>query len=433
MTTLKVNKLKGSIKIVGDKSISHRALILSAMSIGKSEIFNILESEDVTATANVLKKLGIKIRKLSDKWVIYGNGTNGFFQPNQALDCGNSGTTARLMLGAVSTNPIYCTFIGDESLTKRPMSRVTDYLKKIGCDVSLTNNKHFPLTIKGSQINLPLTHKITKPSAQIKSAIILAALNIDGETSIIEPKTTRDHTELLLKYLNVKYRKQKIPSGGQKIIFNGPYEIRAKNINVAGDPSSSAFWVVGALITPNSKIKLLNVSLNKTRIAYIQILKKMGGKIKIKKLKKISGEIVGSIQVEYSKLKGINIPAKLSPYLIDEYPILSIAAAVAKGKTKMQGLTELKYKESNRIKSINENLKKCGIDSQVNKDNITINGSQKILSSNKKIKTYGDHRIAMSFSILSLITKNPLQIDNEECIKISYPNFKKDLNKLIHK
>ena len=433
MTTLKVNKLKGSIKIVGDKSISHRALILSAMSIGKSEIFNILESEDVTATANVLKKLGIKIRKLSDKWVIYGNGTNGFFQPNQALDCGNSGTTARLMLGAVSTNPIYCTFIGDESLTKRPMARVTDYLKKIGCEVSLTNNEHFPLTIKGSQINLPLTHKITKPSAQIKSAIILAALNIDGETSIIEPKTTRDHTELLLKYLNVKYRKQKIPSGGQKIIFNGPYEIRAKNINVAGDPSSSAFWVVGALITPNSKIKLLNVSLNKTRIAYIQILKKMGGKIKIKKLKKTSGEIVGSIQVEYSKLKGINIPAKLSPYLIDEYPILSIAAAVAKGKTKMQGLTELKYKESNRIKSINENLRKCGIDSQVNKDNITINGSQKILSSNKKIKTYGDHRIAMSFSILSLITKNPLQIDNEECIKISYPNFKKDLNKLIHK
>jgi 3-phosphoshikimate 1-carboxyvinyltransferase len=159
----------------------------------------------------------------------------------------------------------------------------------------------------------------------------------------------------------------------------------------------------------------------------------MGGKIKIKKLKKTSGEIVGSIQVEYSKLKGINIPAKLSPYLIDEYPILSIAAAVAKGKTKMQGLTELKYKESNRIKSINENLRKCGIDSQVNKDNITINGSRKILSSNKKIKTYGDHRIAMSFSILSLITKNPLQIDNEECIKISYPNFKKDLNKLIHK
>jgi len=244
---------------------------------------------------------------------VIGNGTNGYIQPSEALDCGNSGTTARLMLGAVSTNPIFCTFIGDKSLSKRPMTRVTNFLNKVGAETVLTNKDYFPMTISGAEDPLPLHHRITKASAQIKTALILAALNIMGKTSIIETRKTRDHTEILLKYLKVKFKVIKQKDNATKLVFNGPYEIEAKNIFVAGDPSSAAFFIVAALIVPNSKIILKNVCLNKTRIEYISILKKMGAKIKVKKGKTRSGELIGSIQVEYSKLKAVNIPKRLSP------------------------------------------------------------------------------------------------------------------------
>ena len=433
MTKQKIKKLRGTLRIIGDKSISHRALILSSICIGRSEIRNLLESEDVISTVNVLKDLGIKIVKEKNKWVVYGNGTNGFIQPKKVLDCGNSGTTARLMLGAVSTNPIYCTFIGDKSLSNRPMRRVTDYLEKIGCKVNLTNKEHLPLTIKGSQFNLPLIHKISKPSAQIKSAIILAALNTEGKTTIIEPKKTRNHTELLLKYLSVNYKDLKISSGGKKLIFDGPYEIKSKNIYVPGDPSSAAFIVVGALITPNSKIKLLDVSLNKTRVTYLSILKKMGGKIKIDKTKIRSGEQLGTITVETSNLKGITISSNLSPYLIDEYPILSIAASRAKGITYMKGLDELRHKESDRIKSIVGMLKSFGIMTEIKKNDIKIYGSpSKEVNCKKTIKVYSDHRIALSASILGIISNNSVKLDDKgKSMATSYPNFKKDLKEIL--
>ncbi len=433
MTKQKIKKLSGTISLVGDKSISHRALILSSMSSGKSEISNLLESEDIMNTMNILKDLGIKIVKKERKWVVYGNGTNGFMQPKKALDCGNSGTTARLLLGAVSTNPIYCTFIGDKSLSNRPMRRITDYLERIGSKVSLTNKENLPLTIKGSNISLPLTHKMTKPSAQIKTAIILAALNISGETTIIEPRQTRDHTELLLKYLRVKYKNKKIISGGNKLTFNGPYEIKSKNIYIPGDPSSAAFIIVGALITPNSKIKLSNILLNKTRIAYLSILKKMGGKIKIKKTKIRSGEQLGTITVSSSSLKGITIPSGLSPYLIDEYPILSVAASRAKGITYMNGLDELRYKESDRIKSIVGMLKSFGIKTKTKKNDIKIYGSSSAeISCNSIVKVYSDHRIALSASILGIVSNNSVKLDDGgRSMATSYPNFKNDLKKII--
>ena len=280
---------------------------------------------------------------------------------------------------------------------------------------------------------MPLIHEISKPSAQIKSAIILAALNTHGETTIVEPKQTRDHTELLLKYLKVNYKNQKINSGGRKLIFNGPYEIKSKNLHVPGDPSSAAFIVVGALITPNSNIKLLDVSLNKTRITYLSILKKMGGKIKIKKTKIRSGEQLGTIAVSASSLKGITIPAKLSPYLIDEYPILSIAASQAKGITYMKGLDELRHKESDRIKSIVEMLKSFGINTKIKKNDIKIYGSgSKEVKCNKTIKVYSDHRIALSASILGIISSNSVKLDDGgKSMSTSYPNFKNDLKKLI--
>ena len=423
-------KLKGSLQISGDKSISHRSLILSSMALGEAKITNLLESEDTLSTIKILKALSIQIKKVKEDWIVIGNGTNGYIQPSEALDCGNSGTTARLMLGAVSTNPIFCTFIGDKSLSKRPMTRVTNFLNTVGAETVLTNKDYFPMTINGVEDPLPLHHKITKASAQIKTALILAALNIMGRTSIIETRKTRDHTEILLKYLKVKFKIIKQKDNATKLVFNGPYEIEAKNIFVAGDPSSAAFFIVAALIVPNSKIILKNVCLNKTRIEYISILKKMGAKIKVEKGKTRSGELIGSIQVEYSKLKAVNIPKKLSPYLIDEYPILSIAASVAKGTTKMNGLEELRYKESDRIKSIHENLKKLKINCSVKKDDISITGSTINPNGGVKIKTFGDHRIAMSFKVMSLICDKQLSFDDLECINISYPDFNKHLNSL---
>lgn len=428
-----MQKLKGSLRISGDKSVSHRALILSAMSTGKAKITNLLESDDVLRTLKILRELGIKIKKSKDCWYVYGNGTNGFIEPNKALDCGNSGTTARLMIGAVSSNPIKCLFIGDESLSKRSMSRVTSYLEAIGLEVNITNKDFLPVIIHGSENLLPTTHKIEKASAQIKSALILAGLNIHGKTRIIEKTNTRDHTERLMKYLNIDFNIKKLKSGAKEIELNGPYEIKSKDIEVASDPSSASFFIVGALITPGSKILLKNIMINPTRIAFIKILRKMGGKIKVKKNRKICGEDVGNITAEFSNLKGIIIPSNLSASLIDEYPILSIAASQARGKTVMKGLDELRYKESDRIKSISLNLRKIGINVFIDKNDLTIQSANKKIKNTIIIKTYGDHRIAMSFSILNLIFNNRLKIDNKDCISISYPEFEKHLQSLLVK
>ena len=427
-------KLKGSIKISGDKSISHRALIFASLSTGKVKISNLLESDDVMRTLKILKELGIKIIKKKTQWIVYGNGTGGYIQPAQVLDCGNSGTTSRLMMGAVSSNPISCTFIGDNSLSKRSMSRLSIFLEKMGADIKLTKKDFLPLHIKGDINLIPMEHVMQKASAQVKSAIILSALNLRGKTRIIEKRNTRDHTERLMRYLKINFKKKILGKSSTSIELNGPYEIKPRDIIVASDPSSAAFFIVGALIIPDSEITLKNVALNRSRIAFIDVLKKMGGKIKVKRTKTVSGENVGDINVMYSLLKSTTIKASLSPYLIDEYPILSIAASQAKGVTVMRGLSELRHKESDRINSIITNLSRIGFKVVSKKDDISIKGEKKInIISQKKIKTYGDHRIAMSFSILGLLFKNKLSIDDESCISISYPDFKKHLKKLSSK
>ena len=428
-----MHKLYGSLKIPGDKSISHRALIMSSMSLGKSEIINLLEADDIKSTIRILKQLGIKILKKGDKWFVFGNGTNGFMQPKKILNAQNSGTSARTLIGAVSSNPISCTFTGDKSLNKRSMSRVTIYLEKLGAKIKLTNKDFLPLVIDGNQNLIPQKIVIEKPSAQIKTSLIFAGLNMKGKLTIIEKVKTRDHTEKLLTYLNIKHKKRIYKNGSHSIELNGPYEITSKNIQVAGDPSSAAFFVVGALITPNSNIVLENVLLNPTRIAYIKVLKKMGGNIKIKKTKKISGEDCGSIHVKYSKLRGIKIKKSLSPLLIDEYPILSIAACFAKGNTVMEGLDELRHKESDRVNSIVSNLKRVGVKVSNTKDKIMISGNDEILKKKCFIKSYNDHRISCAFMVLNLLHGNKLEIDNEKCVSVSYPDFKRDLNKLKKK
>ncbi len=401
------------------------------MSIGKTNISNLLESKDVLSTIKVLRYLGIKIKKNKKKWEVRGHGTSGYLEPKKLLNCGNSGTTARLMIGAVASNPISCTFVGDDSLSNRSMSRVTNYLEKIGTEIQLTKKDYLPLYIKGNDNLLPKIHKMKKSSAQVKSAIMLAGLNIRGKTKIIENKPTRDHTEKLLKYLNVKFNLKKLKNGGSEITLNGPYEIKPKNLFVSGDPSSAAFFIVGALIIPDSKITLKDVMLNPTRIAFVNILRKMGGKIKIGKRRKRCGEEIGNIEVRYSKLKGITINSSLSPLLIDEYPILSIAATQASGKTIMKGLSELRHKESDRINSIVYNLKKLKFNIKSEGNNIIITGKKKSLTNKALIKTFDDHRIAMSFSILNVIYSGALKIDNPKCISISYPDFNMHLKKLL--
>ncbi len=424
-------KLKGSIKISGDKSISHRALIFASLCTGQVKISNLLESDDVMRTLNILRELGIKINKKQNDWFVNGNGTGGYIQPSHALDCGNSGTTSRLMMGAVSSNPIKCTFIGDHSLSKRSMSRLSIYLEKMGAEIALTKKDFLPLQINGDVNLVPMKHVMEKASAQVKSAILLSALNLSGKTTVIEKRNTRDHTERLMSFLKIKFKKKILNKNSTSIELNGPCEIKPKNITVASDPSSAAFFIVGALIVPKSHITLKNIALNETRIAFIKVLKKMGGKINVKKTKTISGEDVGEIIVSHSLLKGVKIKSSLSPYLIDEYPILSIAASQAKGLTIMQGLSELRHKESDRIKSITKNLSKIGFKVTSKYDDIYIEGTEDIkLNSKKIIKTYGDHRIAMSFTILSLLYENKIIIDNESCISISYPSFKKHLNRL---
>tara|TARA_Y100000816_G_C26005478_1_gene525470 strand:- start:131 stop:1066 length:936 start_codon:yes stop_codon:yes gene_type:complete len=311
------------------------------------------------------------------------------------------------------------------------MSRVTQHLEKIGATVHLTKKDYLPLIMYGSDQLLPIEHKIQKASAQIKSALILAALNIHGRTKIVEKTPTRDHTERLLKYLNVNFKIKEQKNNAKQIELNGPYEIKAKNIEVAGDPSSASFFIVGALILSGSKITLENIMLNPTRIEFIKILKRMGGKIRVRKIKKTCGEDIGNITVEYSKLKGITIPASLSAFLIDEYPILSIAASQAVGKTEMKGLDELRHKESDRINSILFNFKKIGIPIKEINNSLIINGKNLKIRKKIKIKSFNDHRIAMAFSILSILYENRLKIDNKKCIAISYPDFMKDLNFLL--
>ena len=313
------------------------------------------------------------------------------------------------------------------------MSRVTKYLEDIGTEVNITKKDYLPLMIHGNENLLPVTHHIQKASAQIKSALILASLNIHGKTKIVEKTLTRDHTERMMKYLNINFKIKKLNNGSRIIELNGPYEINSKDIEVVSDPSSASFFIVGALIAPGSKVMLKKYNDESNSNCVLKNIKENGRKDKNKKTKNISGEEVGSITAEYSKLKGVNIPSKLSAMLIDEYPILSIAACQAKGKTVMKGLDELRHKESDRINSIVTNFKKIGFKITNKKNDLIIYGKDIKIKKNIKIKTFDDHRIAMSFSILNIIYDNYLNIDNKDCISISYPHFEKHLNSLTVK
>ena len=426
----KLPKFIGTINIPGDKSISHRALIIGSQATGIVKVSNLLESADVFSTMNALRKFGVHITKRGKDYHVYGLVVGGLREYNGTINCGNSGTTARLMMGLLSTYPITINFIGDKSLSKRPMARVINLLREFGANALPENKNTMPFKFLGSYIGLQNDQKLNVPSAQLKSAWCLAALNTKGISTLEERFETRDHTEIMLKYLNANIKVKK--SKNKKIIsIFGKTPIDAKDISVPGDISSAAFMIILALISKNSTVTIKNVLLNQTRTGILDVLKKMKAKITIKNKKTICGEVVGDIEAKSSNLKATVVSEKMAPRLIDEYPILFIAACFAKGTSNFKGIEELRVKESDRIKSMEDGLKPLGVKISSTKSTAKITGTNSFkLNKQIKIDAKGDHRIAMSFYVLSQVLNKSFKIKDFNYVKTSFPSFTKTINQL---
>ena len=419
--------LLGSIEVPGDKSISHRALILGALAIGKTKITGLLEGEDVIATAVAMRQLGAIIEPGQKdgfrNWTVIGRGVGGLSEPEQILNMGNSGTAARLLLGLLATHSFETTMIGDKSLSSRPMERVMAPLRDIGCNFISRSGGKLPITTIGTINALPSDLTLKIPSAQIKSALLLAGLNSPGITRIIEKNPSRDHTEKMLKYFGAEIDVIINDDGSREILLKGYPELEGKNLNIPGDISSAAFLIVAAVITPGSDLTLKNIGINPLRVGLLDSLREMGANITIHNVKNSINEPSADIHVVHSPLNGVVIPSSRAPMMIDEYPILSIAASVAEGETSFEGIGELRVKESDRLKAISEGLEVCGIKIHSTKTSLRIFGRGSPPLGNGLVHSYLDHRIAMSFLILGLVSDNPIEIDDESPIKTSFPNF----------
>ena len=422
--------LKGIITPPGDKSISHRALLFSSLALGKSEISNLLHSEDVLNMVKALKLLGIKITKINNIFYVIGSGLTGFNIPKKHIDCGNSGTLARILIGAIGGSEIFVTLTGDESLRTRPMNRVIKPLEKMGINFHSSNGL-LPLIVYGTNEILPIKYNSPISSAQVKTSILLAGLNAQGTSEIIEPYTSRDHSENLLKYFgaNIKYNSK--TSGKNKVLITGGNTLKSCSIEIPGDISSAAFIIIAAIIIPGSDIIVKNVGINYFRKGVLEALEKMGAKISIEnKFTNNFNEPVADISAKYSKIKGITLDSTYSSRLIDEYPILAIAAAVASGKSVFKGLSELRHKESDRFNGIIDGLKASGIKVEAKNDDIVIYGNLSRIKGGITINCQYDHRIAMSFLVLGAVAENPIKVIGCNSISTSYPNFISELNSM---
>ena len=417
--------LRGEVRVPGDKSISHRALILGSLTIGETTVDGLLDSEDVLSTANAISALGAKVYiKKPGICTIKGVGVGGFKEPDNIIDCGNSGTSARLLLGAVSTNPIKVTFTGDGSLRERPMDRVVVPLTKFGATFSCNLGNKLPINVVGSDQSIPIRYELPVPSAQVKSAILLAGLNTRGRTTVVEREATRDHTEKMLKAFGVNVIIDKREQFSE-ISVDGFPRLKPVKINVPGDISSASFPIAAACMVPGSEIFIRRVGINPLRDGFIDTLVEMGAKIKVMNRQHNAGELVADIKVTYSPhLKGLEVPAHRAARMIDEYPILSMVAATANGPTIMKGIRELRYKESDRIESIEKGLQDSGIDVIAGEDTLVVNGSgRESIKGGCQINAYNDHRIAMSFTCLGLASEKAIQINGANSIHTSFPNF----------
>ena len=432
MSSNKSSNLSGEIIVPGDKSISHRALIIGSMVTGKLKIKNLLESEDVIATADALKTLGIKINKNKSVWEVSGNGIGNLYGSNFSLDLGNSGTGSRLLMGLIAGSEVEATILGDDSLSKRPMKRIITPLLKTGAVFDDPNNDKLPIKIRGSKIPLPIEYLSPVASAQIKSSILLAGLSSTGNTTVIEPALSRDHTERMLNYLGANVSTTQLLNNSWKITLKGLPSLKPLDIEIPSDPSSAAFPLVASIIIPNSKIKILNVCVNELRMGLYESLIDMGAKISFSNRREKNGEPIADISAEYSILKGIKIPRSRVASMIDEFPILSIAAVRAIGETIMEGIEELRVKETDRINAISKGLRSVGIEIREKRDSMVIKGigPDHIINGNVTIKSKLDHRIAMSFLCLGLITENSIKVLDTDTIDSSFPSFFEIMNKI---
>ena len=417
-------RLSGRIRVPGDKSISHRSLMLSALAVGESRVEGLLEGEDVLATAAAMRAMGATIDRDGDGiWHIHGVGVGGLLQPQAALEMGNSGTSTRLLMGLVASHPITATFTGDASLSKRPMARVTEPLSRMGAVFTASPGDRLPLMVRGLTPAVPIEYRLPVASAQVKSAILLAGLNTPGITRVIEPVPTRDHSERMLAGFGAELTVEEGPDG-RIISLRGEAELRPQSIVVPGDPSSAAFWLVAASIVPGSDIMIENVGLNPTRTGIITALRMMGADIAEVDARVVGGEPVADLRVRHAPLKAIEVPPDLAPSMIDEYPVLFVAAAFADGRTVARGADELRVKESDRIAAMRAALEANGVSMIEHEDGLSIDGSAgEAIAGGGTVETHLDHRIAMSMAIAALHARTAITIDDAAPIATSYPVF----------
>lgn len=420
--------LRGTVTVPGDKSISHRSLMLGALAVGETVITGLLEGEDVLATAAAMRAMGADITRGADGvWRVHGVGSGGLLQPQAALDMGNSGTSTRLLMGLIASHPITATFVGDASLSRRPMGRVIDPLALMGASFTASpgakGQQCLPLTMVGLCPAVALRYTLPVASAQVKSAVLLAGLNTPGDTVVIEPIATRDHSERMLAGFGAKLTVEASPEG-RIITLSGEADLRPQTITVAGDPSSAAFPMVAALIVPGSDVTIANVGMNPTRAGLVKVLQAMGGDITVLNPRDVGGEPVADLRVRHSALTGIDLPGDDAAAMIDEYPVLFVAAACAQGTSTFTGLDELRVKESDRIAVMAAGLAACGVPCTELPDGITITGTGgDPVPGGATIAAHLDHRIAMSFAVLGLNARVAVTIDDSRPIATSFPGF----------
>ena len=418
--------LTGTVTVPGDKSISHRSLMFAGLAVGQSRIRGLLEGEDVLATAAAMRAMGADIvRGENGTWTVHGVGVGGLLQPQIALDMGNSGTSTRLLMGLVASHPITATFVGDASLSKRPMARVTEPLARMGADFMTSPGNRLPLTMRGACPAVPITYTLPVASAQVKSAVLLAGLNTPGITRVIEPVPTRDHSERMLRGFGAELTVEETPEG-RLIAITGEAELKPQDIDVPGDPSSAGFWLVAASIVPGSDVTIRNVLMNPTRTGLVTALRMMGASIETVDAREVGGEAVADLRVRHAPLAAIEVPAELAPSMIDEYPILFVAAAFAKGTTVARGAHELRVKESDRIAAMAAALGLAGVTITEHEDGLSIagrDGEPLPGTGAARVASLLDHRIAMSMAVAGMHSARPILIDDAAPIATSYPAF----------
>ncbi len=421
MTATPGHALKGDLRVPGDKSISHRSLILGTVANGRTTVRNLLEGDDVMATASAMRAMGATIEKTGDTWAVDGVGNGALLEPEGPLDFGNAGTGSRLTMGLVAPYDFAVTFTGDASLSSRPMGRVLDPLRLTGCQVKAAEGDRLPVTLHGAPLALPVTYTVPVASAQVKSAVLLAGLNTAGTTTVIEPVFTRDHTERMLAGFGADIHVETDEAGVRTITLQGQPDLKPQDITVPGDPSSAAFAIVAGLIVPGSDVTVSDVLLNETRTGLLLTLQEMGADLAITDRRMTGGEEIGTITVRHSTLRGVTVPAERAPSMIDEYPVLAVAAAFAEGETVMLGLDELRVKECDRLAATARGLEANGVACLEGEDTLTVTGGA--VPGGGTVETHLDHRIAMAFLVMGMASQQPVTVDDATMIATSFREF----------